>query len=194
MPECAMHVARAQLAGRGRLLTVASCVLGGASARLERCARNKRHIHRGARGGRGEETGVVVKFARVLCACSPLCLCVSLVIGRCSGVICHLQGVICHVAGVICHLQGVICHVAGVICHLEGVICHLQGVICHVAGVICHLQGVICHVAGVICDRSRVIGPWGEGTGHRALGIGGRHRVIPARVRSDGLPSRSDGR
>ena len=36
----------------------------------------------------------MVKFARVLCACSPLCLCVSVVIGRCSGVICHLQGVI----------------------------------------------------------------------------------------------------
>ena len=50
----------------------------------------------------------MVEFARVLCACSPLCLCVSVVIGRCSGVICHLQGVICHVAGVICHLQGVI--------------------------------------------------------------------------------------
>ena len=166
-----MHVARAQLAGLRRLLTVASGVLGDASVRLERCARNKRHIHRGARGGRGEETGVVVKFARVLCACSPLCLCVSVVIGRCSGVICHLQGVICHVAGVICHLQGVICHVAGVICHL---------------------QGVICHVAGVICDRSCVIGPWGEGIGHWGLGIGGRHRVIPARVRSGGLSSRSD--
>jgi hypothetical protein len=147
-----MHVARAQLAGLWRLLTVACCVLGGAWSRLERCARDKRHIHHKDAKSTKEKAEVVAEFARVLWGCS----CVA----------CGDAGVRSRDAGVICHVAGVICDKSDVIGRAQGVICHLQDVICHVAGAICHLQGVIddksdviCHVAGVICDRSRVIGP-----------------------------------